>query len=46
MGKEQMKTIAGWIDQVLTSDGDPVQADKVRRMVTEFCTQFPIRSVI
>jgi glycine hydroxymethyltransferase len=46
MGKEQMKTIAGWIDQVLASDGDQALCAKIRQTVSEFCRQFPIRSVI
>jgi glycine hydroxymethyltransferase len=46
MGIEQMKTIAGWIDQILTSDGDQGLCAKIRKTVSEFCKQFPIRSVI
>jgi glycine/serine hydroxymethyltransferase len=41
-----MKIIAGWIDQILTSDGDPALAGNIRKQVSELCREFPIRSVI
>ncbi len=42
MGGEEMKLIAGWIDEVLTSDGSEEVTSKIRNKVTELCEQFPI----
>jgi glycine hydroxymethyltransferase len=42
MGAEQMKTIAGWIDEVLLSGGAEGMLTKVRKGVAELCRQFPI----
>ncbi len=42
MHAEQMKLIAGWIDTVLSSDGDEQTLHKVRKNVEELCDQFPI----
>lgn len=42
MGEEQMKRIAGLIDDVLVSEGDEAVLAGVRKTVEELCTQFPI----
>jgi len=42
MGPPEMKTVAGWVDMVLNSDGDQGVLDRVRRQVLEICRQFPI----
>jgi len=42
MGTEQMKAIARWIDEVLTSKGDRFVLEKVQNQVRELCQQFPI----
>jgi glycine hydroxymethyltransferase len=42
MGKPQMKQIAGWIDQVLSSGGEEQVINKVRGSVGELCRQYPI----
>jgi len=41
MGAEQMKLVAGWIDQLLTSEG-PQPVTDVRAKVTELCEAFPV----
>ena len=42
MGPEQMKTLAAWIDQILSSDGDEAVISRVNNEVIELCKQFPI----
>jgi glycine hydroxymethyltransferase len=42
MGPDEMKTIAGWINQVLSAHGNPIAVERVRRQVTELCDQFPL----
>ena len=42
MGAEQMKTVAGWIDRVLTSRGGEAVLREVGGGVLELCRQFPI----
>jgi glycine hydroxymethyltransferase len=42
MGPEQMKQVAGWIDQVLSCGGDEKVLQSVRGRVQELCGQFPI----
>ncbi len=42
MGDEQMRLIAGWIDQVLCSNGDAETLAKVRGAVEQLCRQYPI----
>ncbi|MGB2820019.1 MAG: serine hydroxymethyltransferase [Phycisphaerae bacterium] len=42
MGTGEMKTIAGWIDEILTSGGDKALLRSIRRKVLEMCRQFPI----
>ncbi|HUU82972.1 MAG TPA: serine hydroxymethyltransferase [Phycisphaerae bacterium] len=37
-----MKTIAGWIDRVLRSEGDPKVIEQVRGDVLAMCDQFPL----
>jgi glycine hydroxymethyltransferase len=41
MRETEMRTIAGWIGQVLKSPGDPSLQQKVRGQVRELCRQFP-----
>jgi glycine hydroxymethyltransferase len=40
--EEEMKTIAGWIDQVLRSQGDAKVVEQVRGDVLSMCDQFPL----
>jgi len=42
MGVGEMKTIAHWIDKVLTSAGDEVLLEDILGNVLELCGQFPI----
>jgi len=42
MGFEQMKTIAGMIDEILSSRGGELAIAKARETVRELCRQFPI----
>ncbi len=42
MREEEMRRIAGWIDEVLSSPGDPEVAARVRAEVQELCSSFPI----
>ena len=42
MGAEEMKSVAEWVDQVLSSDGDSDVIESVRKQVTDLCGQFPI----
>lgn len=42
MREEEMRRIAGWIDTVLRSPGDPEVAARVRAEVHELCSSFPI----
>lgn len=42
MGAEQMKQIAGWIDQVLSSGGDEKAISRIREQVRELCGGFPV----
>jgi glycine hydroxymethyltransferase len=42
MGPEEMRTIAGWIDRVLRSDGDEGEIGKVRDEVHELTGAFPL----
>jgi glycine hydroxymethyltransferase len=39
---DEMKTIAGWIDQVLRSQGDAKVVEQVRGDVLSMCDQFPL----
>ena len=42
MGAEQMKQIAAWVDEVLTSGGDEQVIQRIGGQVGELCRQFPI----
>ncbi len=44
MGTEQMKQIAGWIEDILASGADENVITTVRGGVSELCVQFPIPS--
>jgi glycine hydroxymethyltransferase len=44
MGPDQMRRIADWIDEILTSGGSEGTIRKVGRGVAELCRQFPIPS--
>jgi glycine hydroxymethyltransferase len=44
MGPAQMRQIADWIDEILTSGGSEGTIRKVGRGVAELCRQFPIPS--
>jgi len=37
-----MKTIAGWIDEVLTSNGDAAVIEKIRPQIQDLCRQHPV----
>jgi len=39
---EHMKVIAGWIDEILSSDGDEQKIAEVRAAARELCSQFPV----
>ncbi|HEX4835605.1 MAG TPA: serine hydroxymethyltransferase [bacterium] len=42
MGAHEMRTIAGWIDTVLSAPDDAGLIDRVRGQVRELCASFPI----
>ena len=42
MGTEEMRTVAGWIDRAITSQGDESTLRDIHGKVLEFCRQFPI----
>jgi glycine hydroxymethyltransferase len=42
MGAQEMRTIAAWIDTVLSAPDDAALGDRVRREVREVCASFPI----
>ena len=42
VGIEQMKQIAGWIDEILTVQDDSPRIASVRQGVSEFCKDFPV----
>jgi len=41
-GPDEMKVIAGWINDVLNAHGNPIAVERVRRQVLELCDQFPL----
>jgi glycine hydroxymethyltransferase len=41
MGETEMKSIAGWISEVLGAVGDRIVQERVRGRVRELCRQFP-----
>jgi glycine hydroxymethyltransferase len=42
MGPQEMRTIAAWIDAVLSAPGDAATAERIRGQVRELCASFPI----
>ncbi len=42
MGPAEMRTIAAWIDAVLSAPGDALAAERTRGQVRELCASFPI----
>ncbi len=38
----QMVQVAGWMDRVMGSKGDPTECAKVRAEIREFCGRFPV----
>ncbi|MGC9455122.1 MAG: serine hydroxymethyltransferase [Phycisphaerae bacterium] len=42
MGGDEMKQVAGWIDKVLSCDGDEKVISQVREQVRELCGRFPV----
>jgi glycine hydroxymethyltransferase len=43
MGAEEVKLIAGWIDEILSTPDDPSPQKRVRKMVQDLCRRFPLR---
>jgi glycine hydroxymethyltransferase len=43
MGVEEVKMIAGWIDQILSKPVDPSIQRWVREKVKNLCRRFPLR---
>ncbi len=39
---EQMKLVAGWIDQILNCAGNEQTIEAVHKQVLELCRQFPV----
>jgi len=46
MKEDQMRTIAGWIDEVIASPDDEEKAAQIRKKVEELCNEFPLYSNI
>ncbi|MFP4053180.1 MAG: serine hydroxymethyltransferase [Phycisphaerae bacterium] len=46
LGAEEMKTIADWVDRILTSEGDEEVISAVRDEVGEMCRQYPVPNSI
>ena len=42
MGPDELRRIAGWIDEVLLAPDDAGTAERMRRQVRELCAAFPI----
>ncbi len=42
MGPDQMKSIAGWIQEILGAHGNPIAIERVRQQVLELCDEFPL----
>lgn len=42
MREEEMRRIAGWIDEVLRARGEDAVVERVRAQVRDLCAQFPI----
>ncbi len=45
MGAAEMKTVAGWIDEVLSAGGDEAVIQRVGGEVRELCARFPVPSL-
>jgi glycine hydroxymethyltransferase len=45
MGKEEMKTIAGWIAKVITNIGDESLHKQIKGEVLEMCSHFPVPGI-
>lgn len=45
MGVQQMRRIAGWILEVLQSEGDEAVTARVRREVEELCERYPVPGI-
>ncbi len=43
MGAEEVRTIAGWIDQILSNPDDRSVQKRVGEMVKDLCLRFPLR---
>ena len=44
MKEDQMRTIAGWIDEVIASPEDEEKAAQIRKKIEELCKEFPLYS--
>ena len=42
MKEDQMRTIAGWIDEVIASPEDEEKAAQIRKQIEELCQEFPL----
>ena len=42
MGPQEMRTIAGWVDDVLRAPEDAAVAERVQREVRDLCAAFPV----
>lgn len=45
LGSDEMRTLAGWIDAVLSAPIDTATLQRVRQQVAELCEQFPAPTV-
>jgi len=45
MGKEEMKTISGWIVRVISHIGDQNLQNQVREEVQQLCSKFPVPGI-
>jgi glycine hydroxymethyltransferase len=45
MGKEEMKTIAGWIVKIISNMGDTNIQDQVKDEVKQMCERFPVPGI-
>lgn len=45
LGSDEMRTLAGWIDAVLSAPTDTATLQRVRQQVAELCEQFPAPTV-
>ena len=42
MGPKEMEQIADWIDRVITSKGDSLVQESVKKEISSFCSNFPL----